>query len=233
MIKNMDAQANEKPNSEGSAAEIAAEASAAVAETAPETPAEAGPDKVKLTVGGFLFATPEDAEQARQDIHRIEYLEQKINYQAPENLLAVYNKVLETKVFKTPLGWDYLHTMQVHLRKSGIEAAKIAPIPLQSQLAPQQLSEVAESVAVSRIERRLAHEKAEAAKIKTNFRRLASLCIVLAVLVAAMFIIAMTSNRPNILNYERVLQDKYAAWEQELTEREQAVRAKEQELDID
>ena len=33
-----------------------------------------------------------------------------------------------------------------------------------------------------------------------------------------MFAIALTSDEPNILNYERALVNKYSAWEQELTE---------------
>ncbi|MDR0221704.1 MAG: hypothetical protein LBI54_09925 [Lachnospiraceae bacterium] len=225
----MDALFNENVNPEAAPEKAAEEASAASAPASEE----ASVDKAKLTVGGFVFGTPEDADLARQDLHRIEYLEQKINYHVPENILAVYNKVLESKVFQTPLGWDYLHKMQIHMRKSGIGAADITPIPIHSSLSPHQMSEVAESVAVSRIERRLVHEKAEAAKIKSRFRSLVGLCVALAVLVFAMFIIAMTSNQPNILNYERVLQNKYAAWEQELTEREQAVRIKEQALDTE
>ena len=42
----------------------------------------------------------------------------------------------------------------------------------------------------------------------------------------------MTGNNPNILNYQNAVLNKYASWEQELMEREQAVREKEQELGI-
>jgi hypothetical protein len=48
-----------------------------------------------------------------------------------------------------------------------------------------------------------------------------------------MFVIAINSNQPNILNYQRVLQNRYAGWEQELTDREQAIRDKERELNIE
>ena len=57
--------------------------------------------------------------------------------------------------------------------------------------------------------------------------------IVNAVLVLgliAMFFIALRSEQPNILNYEKNIKDRYAAWEQELTEREPAVRKMELEL---
>ena len=47
-----------------------------------------------------------------------------------------------------------------------------------------------------------------------------------------MFVITLTGNNPTILNYEQKLQNKYAGWEQELTERENAVREKERELSL-
>ena len=43
---------------------------------------------------------------------------------------------------------------------------------------------------------------------------------------------AMSGNNANILNYRNAIVDEYASWEQELTEREKAVREKEQELGI-
>jgi len=48
--------------------------------------------------------------------------------------------------------------------------------------------------------------------------------------VIGMFAVAYTSEHPNILNYERVIVDKYASWEQDLTEREDAIREKELQL---
>ena len=38
------------------------------------------------------------------------------------------------------------------------------------------------------------------------------------------------SDNPNILNYKQVLTNQYASWEQNLTERENRIREKEQEL---
>ena len=57
--------------------------------------------------------------------------------------------------------------------------------------------------------------------------------IVMIIAIIAMFVITLNSDQPNILNYEKNIQNKYATWEQELTQREQAVREKERELHID
>ena len=51
--------------------------------------------------------------------------------------------------------------------------------------------------------------------------------LLLVAAVIAMFVITLKSDHPNILNYERTLQDRYASWEQELTEREAVLREKE------
>ena len=56
--------------------------------------------------------------------------------------------------------------------------------------------------------------------------------IVLIITLIAMFQIAKNSESPNILNYEKVITDRYASWEQNLTDREKAVREKERELGI-
>ena len=45
-----------------------------------------------------------------------------------------------------------------------------------------------------------------------------------------MFAIAATGSEPTVLNYERVLQNRYAEWEQQLSDREQVIREKEREL---
>lgn len=63
-----------------------------------------------------------------------------------------------------------------------------------------------------------------------RFRVSVILNVLLVLAVIAMFVIALYADQPNILNYERAITDKYAAWEQELTEREQAVKEKELQL---
>ena len=51
--------------------------------------------------------------------------------------------------------------------------------------------------------------------------------VVLLLTVVGMFIIANTSDNPTVLNYEEVLQNKYASWEQDLERREEDLQRKE------
>lgn len=51
--------------------------------------------------------------------------------------------------------------------------------------------------------------------------------IILAIIIIVMMAIAGSSGNPTILNYEEKLQDKYAAWEQDLKERERDIKRQE------
>ena len=48
-----------------------------------------------------------------------------------------------------------------------------------------------------------------------------------------MFIIASKSENDNIINYKNNITNRYAEWQQSLTERENIVRQKEKELGIE
>ena len=69
-------------------------------------------------------------------------------------------------------------------------------------------------------------------KSNDKFRISLLVNIILAILVLAMFGITLKSDNPNILNYRKAIINEYAAWEQELTEREEQIRQKEAELGI-
>ena len=51
--------------------------------------------------------------------------------------------------------------------------------------------------------------------------------VVLIAMVVVMFVLTLTSDSPNILNYKNELEDEYASWDEELTMREQAVKKRE------
>ena len=56
--------------------------------------------------------------------------------------------------------------------------------------------------------------------------------LVLLILVGLLFFVAKTGKNANIINYEHNLQNKYAAWNEELLQREEVIRQKELELKI-
>lgn len=180
-------------------------------------------DKTDWIVEGFQFGTPNDAELAENERLRIERLEEKLDYGNQEMVEAVYKKAVNNRVFKTPVGYEFLKQLQTILQETS-EPEEIPAIPVYGVFSLRESTNpVVEKIKASR----------KKVKPKQEFfsRRTSILVnIGLALLVIIMFIISTTSSNPTVLNYERVIQNRYSTWEQELSDREQAVREKEKEL---
>lgn len=176
----------------------------------------------KNIVGGYCFGKAEDAEMARQEIKKIEYLEKHMDYGKTENILLVYRKAIESRIFQTPVGWEYLRSLQSKLLESGDLEEQIPPITLYTVFAHRAGDDIRISTP------RLPEKKHN--NYKGRFIMSVLINLILAVSVGVMFAIALTSDQPNILNYERTLINKYAAWEQELSERENQIREQEKEM---
>lgn len=176
-------------------------------------------------VEGFSFFTEKDATLALQEQKKIEYLEARMNYNNPMSILNVYQKAIKEHVFKTPLGIQYLRHLQEYLQnRPEIDADNIPAIPLYKNYD----GEFREQPSPAR--KRVVPVKK---KKSIAFPMSIMLNVVLTVAIIAMFVITLQADQPNILNYERALTDRYATWEQELTEREQIIREKERELKLE
>lgn len=182
-------------------------------------------DKESLSVGGFLFLTEKDAQLARAEEQKIEYLEARIDYSSPESIRYVYEKSIHERVFKTPIGYQYLKRQQEFLKSRPEEAGTVRDIPLYTAFEGE-IREHGNPVP-SRI---LPSDRKE--KEKARFMVSLIMNVMLAAAIVFMFYISFVSEQPNIINYERALTNRYASWEQELTERERVVREKEKELNI-
>lgn len=182
-------------------------------------------DRDNLLVNGYCFGSLQDAGQASAESSKVEYFKEKTRGRKAGNLLALYDKLLDEKVFRTPVGWEYLRQLQEEILRSGISPEQVRPIPVYASFTyrvQEDIEKEADRQMTVRAERKARRDK----------RLRLSLCanVLLAVLVAVMFLIALRSDNPNILNYRKVLTNQFSAWEQELTERENELRRKEQEL---
>jgi len=181
-------------------------------------------DKTEWVVNGFQFGTQQDAELAQNEKIRIERLEEKLDYQNQEMVYAVYKKAVNNRVFRTPVGYDFLKRLQRILHDNAQE--DIANIPIYGVYSMRESANPT-------IERIQASRKPVKEKPKQEFFSRKTSIIVnigLLVLVIVMFVIATTGSNPTVINYERTLQNRYAEWEQQLSDREQAIREKEKEL---
>jgi len=181
--------------------------------------------KKDYIVDGFSFLSEEDAAAAREELKKARYLERHLDYQGADMILQLYRKALEERTFHTPVGFAFMNGLRGRLIEAGIEEFDIEPIPVYYDVVRNKMRSDFEPV----------REEAEKKPKKETTKLTVSVIVnvFLALLVAGMFFLAMTGSNENILNYRRAILNRYASWEQELTEREKAVREKELELGIE
>ena len=198
----------------------------------------------RVSVGGFSFENKDEAEQAKKEIEGIRYIKTKTDMSDPEVILQVYNKMIGQKLFETAVGYSYLKDLQEYLTTIPfIKNEDILPIPVThprlEESLKKQKREIAQKERVRAVrarqrEKNLAKIDRKALETESSGKLKISLCVnaILVVCVVAMFAMALTSDSPTIVDYQSKLLNRYASWEQELTEREKAVSEKEQELGI-
>ena len=189
-----------------------------------------GAEKIKddvLTVRGFRFSALADAKTAEEEYKKMVYISQRMNKDNPEEVLAIYHKMIENGLFVTPVGVDFLMRVWEFLVECGsIDPERIRPIETGS-LFTQRARNEARAEARPRVTTDLV---AENKNLKRKYRIAVAVAVISICLVAAMFMVARSSDNPNIINYKTAIENQYAEWEESLTEREKALREKEEAI---
>ncbi len=176
-------------------------------------------------VNGFLFSNNDETNAAKKEAKAVQYLEERLRGRSTEEAKSMYEQILSQGLFHTAVGYSFLKDLQESLRAGGI--TELSPIKVDNVVVKSEVAPKADagSVPNPRLEKKLKNVQGQLA----SMRIVAIVCIVMVI---AMFAITLTSKSPTILNYETAILDKYATWEQELTEREAAVAAREADLGI-
>ena len=182
----------------------------------------------RSTIDGFAFSDDADISLAEAEIEKIKYIAGRMNMNNPRGVLAVYDKLITSGIFVTPVGYEYLRTLQNFLYKSSEipdDAVKEIPVPISYTRALNIRSEERDE----RINR-----QREARTLRKTFRTEYKISlivnIILVLMVIAMFIITLKAENPNMINYRTAILNQYSEWEQDLSEREAAIKARELEL---
>ncbi len=187
------------------------------------------------SINGYDFQNEEDVDIAREELNKIQYISDKLK-DDPESILAVYNKMLDGKIFITPIGMEYLRQLQGYLLRSPqIDDSQVRDIPvLISYQDALHYKDLAEAYAAQSKQQESRKKKPEpetpSAKIKRRYKFSLITIVVLSVMIVAMFIIALNSNTPNIINYRTEIENEYADWAQQLAEKEDELRERENAL---
>ena len=180
----------------------------------------------KYTVNGFQFGSDKDRELAETEYSSIQYINGKIENRSAETILSVYQGAIERKMFRTPVGFAYLHDLQKRMVSMGMPREKIPPIPL------MQVFDNSATVEDKPRREVVANKRKKRNELREKNRILVIANIVLILLVIALFAISLKGSTPNMLNYRSAIINEYSSWEQELSLREGQIREKEKELGI-
>lgn len=184
-------------------------------------------DREELVVEGYRFANMEDADLARLELEKIRAIESRLDYQNGEMVLSVYNRAVMNRTFQTPVGCKYLIKLREYLLDTGVAREnELRAVPLQAQFSGKARSQEGHRQSAA------ANEEKERTVPIWSFRVSLAVNVILTLLVAGMFLIAMSGDNPNILNYKSKILNEYASWEQELRAREREVSGRERELGI-
>ena len=179
-------------------------------------------EKERVTALGYEFACLDDAILAQSEMKKIDYLKSHLDKGDAQTVKALYDKAIDEKFFKTPVGIAFLTEMREYLIDTlDYSEDEVRAIPLYMFYDTT---------------KKKASEKPVKKKKKEPVGLLFISVVLNIALIAGviwMFWIATHTDNPNILNYETVLTNRYASWDQELTERERQVRMMERELGIE
>ena len=211
-----------------------------------------------IIVEGFAFAEQEEGQKARKEAESIKYIKGNLDMENPRMVLEMYRKLTAEKVCETPVGFMYLKQLRDYLsRVPELKNRGLEPIQVKSsagrknsvqKTGSQKQEQQTPGTDVEELtvwyEEQLDQEKQKRREAELKQRRTEERCksrkgffhtsiainVFLMLVVIGMVVITMMDSNPNILNYENKIVDKYAQWEQELEEREQNIREREQEL---
>ena len=95
-------------------------------------------DVGRFSAEGYSFYTEKDAALAENEKRKVQYLEARMDYAHPESILRIYNKAIDERIFKSPVGHFFLKSLQDYLAKQpGIAKESIADIPMYVSFAEE------------------------------------------------------------------------------------------------
>lgn len=190
-----------------------------------------------MIVNGYLFSNDEDADMAREELNKIQYISDKLT-DDPQAVLKVYNKMIESRIFITPIGIEYLRQLQGYLLRSPeISDDLVADVPVlisyKEALNYKNVEKAYQDLANSLKEKQEPVAEPVNEKVFRKYKFSIAVIVVLALMVVSMFIIALKSDTPNILNYKTAIENEYADWAQRLSDKEAELRLRENSLGND
>lgn len=172
----------------------------------------------RVTFKGHTFDDEKQVILAKKEAEAIEYLRSKTDFNNLNQLMKLYDRILDKNMMETVIGIEFLTEIREMLVRSGMfTEEQIRPVPLLPEARKMKKRADDQKRSRERILLEHATKQNTILKIVTLF---------LSALVIIMFVITLLGERsPLAVRYEEQILNKYAAWADELTEREKLLRA--------
>lgn len=175
-------------------------------------------------VDGFAFSKKEEYNLALREHRNIQSIKTKMNMQNKDSVLNVYNKLAGKGILITPVGLSFMRELrEILLVQFGMEETELAMIKVVDS------SSQAKTKEQFTLEQVVKDNQKKAGTIRTLKIFLAGMIIV----IIGMFAINMFLPNSGYINTENKILNQYSSWEEELKQREAAVKEKEEALGID
>lgn len=181
-------------------------------------------DTQSRVVDGFVFPSFKEAQIALREQQNIEVIKQRMANSQPQALYELYQKLIERNMFKTVVGYSFLNDFRHRLiDEYHYEEEMLSDIEIPKRMEYDSLNEINQSVLKNKFEH-----------LQIVKNRMAIVIVALILMVVGMFVIAVINPNAEYVNTENKVLNKYSAWEEDLKQREQAVKEKEEQLkDLD
>lgn len=159
-------------------------------------------------IGGYEFEDLMQAKRAEREVKGIEQLNDQLKNKKIPEILEIYNNIIDKKIFKTPVGYEYLKGVQRKLKNSTlIKNEDIRPVFIAAE-KPKVIEEKSDG--------------------SLKLKKLQLLNIVLIIVIISMFVISFLSrDKFDEEKYINSIEDRYSSWEKELNERESILNERE------
>lgn len=195
----------------------------------------------KNIVGYFIYNNAAAADAANKEQEKIMKLEEKIDYNNPKLVYALYCKIINEKIFKTPEGILYLVHLEDFLHENeDVITGEIPAIPFddfidgyEASNFDEERAKLKEKIRALESAKSKGYRNLKIEKSKTDNAIYKIIIAAMAIVIVFMIIISSLSSSPTILNYKQKIENEYADWEQKLSDKEKELNQRERQLNMD
>lgn len=182
---------------------------------------------------GFQFDTKEEYETAKGEKEIVNYIRMKIDFSNASAVVKIYQKLIEKQSLHTMIGLSFLKELRDKIVLSDIMEEKNVQCILVKQNRNQSMGDSILDRQQKINETKFGQKSIqELSRVKRSLKNARIVIVAACMIIIAMFAITFLGKNTPLLDAETKIQNKYAAWEEELKARETEIQKREEEQEM-